>query len=122
MTSKSFNVAKVPSITPTMEKSVSKAFQEFGKQRETPALYNGRLRTFRGHSSCNHSWKPLTSIPKEHAEYLKSITEEDPVEGETKFCSHCGSVSYWEEGKIWLYDATTRFFGKPPKRRHHREK
>lgn len=121
MTSKSFVAEKVPSITPNMEKSVSKAFQEFGKKREAPAQFNGKLRTFRDRRSCSHSWKDVSSLPREHAEYLKFVTEEDPTSETVKYCGSCGAVSYWSEGKLWLYDATTRYFGKPPKRRHHRE-
>jgi len=119
MTSKSFNTEKFPSITPSMEKSVTKAFQEFGKNHVEPNLFNGRLKTFKDSSGCQHLWKPLVNIPKEHSEYLKLITEEDPPVGSTKWCSGCGSVSYWEDGKLWLFDSTTHFYGKPPKRKRH---
>jgi hypothetical protein len=47
------------------------------------------------------------------------VTEEDLPTTGVKWCERCGSVSYWEGGHIWLFDSTTRYFGKPPKRPRH---
>lgn len=112
MTSKSFDVAAL-SITPKMEKSVAQAFNEFAPRDKS---FTGNLRRFVSNSSCRHSWKLVEKLPKEHADYLELVTEEAP-DGTVKYCTTCGSVSYWEDGQLWLFDATTRYFGKPPKRR-----
>jgi hypothetical protein len=106
----------VLTITPTMERSVSQAFQEFNKKNKTPELFRGRLSARPGSASCLHRWKETSGLPKDHADYLQTVTEEEPPVS-IKWCGRCGAVSYWEDGSIWLYDATTRFFGKPPKRR-----
>lgn len=119
MTSKSFNTEEVHGITPNMEKKVAMAFNEFAKRPSAPKMFNGVLKRSPSPSACKHSWKLVTSLPKEHADYLKLITEEEPPVGGTKWCTHCGSVSYWEDGQLWLFDATTKFFGKPPKRSRH---
>ena len=121
MTSKSFSTEVVPSITPNMERTAAMAFNEFAKRSAPAKMFNGVLKRFPYNSSsaCKHSWKLVGSLPKEHADYLKLITEEEPPVGGTKWCSGCGAVSYWENGKLWLFDATTKFFGRPPKRNRH---
>lgn len=118
MTSKSFRIDAVPSITPHMEKNMAKAFDEFAPKHAGPKQFNGTLRRFSDPNACHHSWKECNGLSKEHSEYLKFVTEEAPEPDSTKWCTHCGSVSYWENGELWLFDSTTRFFGKPPKRKH----
>ena len=123
MTSKSFRTDAMSVITPNMEKSMAKAFDEFAPKQAAPKQFNGTLRTYHNPNACKHSWKPCAGLSKEHAEYLKTITEETPeVGGNTKWCTNCGAVSYWENNELWLFDSTTRFFGKPPKRKHREQK
>lgn len=117
MTVKSFRAGEALAITPHMEKSVAKAFNEFARKPSAPKQFNGTLRAFKDAHGCKHNWKPVAGLSKEHSEYLKSVTEEEPTPGSVKWCGGCGAVSYWEEGKLWLYDATAKFFGKPPKRK-----
>lgn len=121
MTTKSFRTDSKLSITPNMEKSVAKAFDEFSP-KHAPKMYNGTLVRRHNPHACHHVWKPAASLSKEHSDYLQLITEEKPEPGTVKWCSNCGAVSYWENGELWLYDATTRYFGKPPKRKHREQR
>jgi hypothetical protein len=107
-------------ITVNMEKSVAKAYEEFAPKQAGPKQFNGILKRAHNPAACVHTWKSTGPLPKEHLEYLKIVTEDEPTASSAvKWCTSCGSVSYWENGELWLFDATTRYFGKPPKRRRH---
>ena len=117
MTTKSFEAGDALRITPKMERNVRRAFDEFARTPQAPRMFNGQLVRFMDTASCLHAWCPVRDMPKEHADYLQSITEEETPPTGVMYCEDCGAVCYRENGGIWLYDATARFHGRPPK--HH---
>jgi len=103
-------------ITPKMERAVARAFEMYDNDDAIEVPLRDHLGAqFRKGVSCDHRWKPA---PQEEvvAACFQKVFEESAIELGF-YCTVCGATCLRENGQIWAYDATTRFFGRVPKER-----
>jgi hypothetical protein len=99
-------------ITPTEIGAAKMAYDSFPQAQPLQKRDHLNAR-FRHGVSCGHRWRPIDRNV-ENEKYLKSMFEEQDLGPHVFFCPECGATSLWDDG-LWAYDATTEFFGSPPK-------
>jgi hypothetical protein len=110
------NVNNPGGITKKQEQMLMKAYEDYADTSEIKVPQREHLgASFRKGVSCDHKWKLAPVTDECSLWFKKNFEEEDADPGE--YCSNCGATVLREDGKIWAYDGTTRFFGKIPKTR-----
>lgn len=116
MSHKIVNVNNPGGITKKQEAVLMKAYEDYADTNEIKVPYRDALDSkFMKGVSCPHVWKPAPAQDDVSVWFKKNFEEEDADPGE--YCAKCGATALRENGKIWAYDGTTRFFGKVPKAR-----
>ena len=104
-------------MTRSQEFAIMDAFERYEGEVEIKVPQRDHLGSkFRKGVSCDHKWTPAPMQDDVSVWFQKNFEETDANPG--SYCSVCGATCLREDGKIWAYDGTTRFFGKVPKERH----
>lgn len=111
MSYKIVNIQKKTTITPSMEDAILKAFEEFDADSSLIGVSSREHLTteFQEGICCSHQWKQAP-LDEEVTVWFQKNFEEETSPG--KYCTRCGAASLWENGHLWAYDGTARFFGK----------
>lgn len=114
---KIINVSNPGNITRSQEFAIMNAFERYEGDVEIKVPQRDHLGSnFRKGVSCAHKWRPAPMQDDISTWFKKNFEEESAEPGE--YCATCGATCLREEGKIWAYDATSKFFGNIPKERH----
>ena len=114
---KIINVNDPARMTRSQEFALKDAFERYEGEVEIKVPQREHLGSkFRAGVSCEHKWGTIF-VGGDALAWLQKNFEETEIT-EATACIVCGATALLEDGKIWAYDATTRFFGKPPKEKH----
>ena len=95
---------------------VGEAFEAFAPRDNAFVQRKDHLGSeFKAGWSCEHRWQTVQKNP-ENTKFLQGLYEEEDLGPGQRYCDRCGATSLWDNGKLWAYDATVRFFGRPPKK------
>ena len=100
------------------EEILMEAFKRFAPRDDVSVVAGRRERLNSYHKpgwSCSHRWSPVTKNT-DNMKFFSELYEEDELGDSQKYCEHCGATSLWENGTLWAYDATVRFYNRPPKK------
>lgn len=116
---KIINTSAIRSITNKQSEAIMNAFERYDSEADTIKVPQREhlASNFRKGVSCDHKWKMAPMTDECSTWFKKNFEEESADPGE--YCSTCGATVLREEGKIWAYDATSKFYGKVPKERVH---
>ena len=104
-------------ITRSQEFAIKDAFERYEGEVEIKVPQREHLGSqFRSGVSCEHKWLSI-AVGGDALAWLQKNFEETEIT-EASACTVCGATALLEGDKIWAYDATTRWFGKPPKEKN----
>lgn len=110
-----------PVISQSQERAILKAFAEHEEFRTLyPPRRDHLAVEHRPGVCCTHQWVPVAPTD-ENLKHLRERFEETELGTAQQFCKRCGAVGLFDQDlragdaypKLWAYDATARFFGKP---------
>ena len=124
MTNKRVDADNLPVITPAQERAVAKAFERYDSDAITIRVPQREHlgSKFKQNVSCAHGWFAFPHS-EENNRYAQQLLQEQDTTS-AAYCGKCGALALFEtapnymgteQTQLWAYDATARFFGKPPK-------